>query len=53
MHNDNAFIGHMTTLMAWMFTIVSPSVIPVVLASLCSIMGCINYYYSIKKNRQK
>jgi hypothetical protein len=38
--------------MGWMFVMINPSVIPIILASLCSMMGCINYYFSIKKNRK-
>lgn len=52
MENEKAFIGHITTITGWMFTVVNPSVIPITLSCVASIMACVNYYYSIKKNRK-
>lgn len=51
MDNGRAFLGHLGTIMGWMFAMVNPSVIPIVLSSIASVMACINYYFSIKKNR--
>lgn len=53
MENGRAFLGHLGTTMGWMFTIINPSVIPIVLSCIASIMACINYYFSIKKKQRQ
>jgi hypothetical protein len=37
MHNGNAFVGHLSTLMAWMFVVINPSLIPIILGSLATV----------------
>lgn len=51
MHNHNSIVGHVSVFLCWAFYSLSPAVIPGVAATLASIMAIINYYYSIKKNR--
>lgn len=53
MEHKNAAIGHLMTAMSWMFTVLKPEMIPIILSCITSALGAINYYYSIKKNRQK
>lgn len=53
MEAKNALVGHIGTIMGWMLFSINPQMIPLILSSIASILGAINYYYSIKKNRQK
>lgn len=52
MNEKNAFFGHLLTGMSWMFTAIKPEMIPVLLSCITSVMGAVNYYYSIKKNKK-
>lgn len=53
MEHRNAALGHLCHIMSWMFTVIKPEAIPIVLSCITSVMAAVNYYYSIKKNRQK
>jgi len=53
MNEKNHLFGHLFAVMSWMFTAVSPNMIPIILSCVTSVMGAVNYYYSIKKNKQK
>lgn len=53
MEQKHVILGHLMTAMSWMFTVLKPEAIPVILSCITSIMGAVNYYYSIKKNKQK
>lgn len=44
--------GHVLTAMSWMFAIIQPSIIPLILSSTASVMACVSYYFQIKKNRK-
>lgn len=53
--HTNGSIGTMGLIVGWIFTFftwVNPSIIPVILSSVASIMAAINYYYQIKKNKK-
>lgn len=52
MDHKNTILGHICTLMSWMFTVIKPEVIPIILSCVSSTLAAINYYYSIKKNRK-
>lgn len=52
MDHKNTLLGHICTLMSWMFTAIKPEMITVTLSCILSIMGIINYYFAIKKNRK-
>lgn len=53
MEHKNTILGHLMTAMSWMFTVLKPETIPIILSSIASAMAIVNYYYSIKKNRKR
>lgn len=46
------YLREFLVIFSWI-TAFNPAVIPIVLSCAASVMAIINYYYSIKKNRQK
>jgi hypothetical protein len=53
MDQKHAIVGHVCTAMSWLFVTIRPESIPVILSCITSVLGALNYYYSIKNNRKK
>lgn len=49
METKHQFLGHLCTIMSWMFTALKPEAIPIILSCISSIMAIRNYYYSTRK----
>lgn len=52
MEIKKTIVGHLCTVMGWMFFSINPQMVPLILSSVASVFAIVNYYYSIKKNKK-